>query len=62
MALDLPRANGPITLDVRYPNGSLIPDGSRVLTWQGQLPASGDYRVDVKSPRPAEYTRRISVN
>ncbi|HIK45109.1 MAG TPA: serine/threonine protein kinase [Leptolyngbyaceae cyanobacterium M65_K2018_010] len=62
LALDLPRVTGPVTLDVRFPGGAPIPDASRVLSWQGQLPESGDYLIDVKSPRSAEYTLRLVVN
>ena len=62
MAIDLPRASGPITLDIRSPDGAVIPDGARVSSWQSQLTESGDYRVDVKSPRAADYTLRVSVN
>ncbi|MBE9141542.1 serine/threonine protein kinase, partial [Nodosilinea sp. LEGE 07088] len=62
LALDLPTVSGPVTLDVRFPNGEMIPDASRVLSWQGQLPTSGGYLVDVTSARPSNYTLRISVN
>ncbi|MBD2113454.1 MULTISPECIES: serine/threonine-protein kinase [Cyanophyceae] len=62
LALELPSVSGPVTLDVRFPNGELIPDASRVLSWQGQLPSSGDYIVDVSSPRPSNYVLTISAN
>ncbi|MGB3136858.1 MAG: protein kinase, partial [Nodosilinea sp.] len=62
LALDLPTVSGPVTLDVRFPNGEMIPDASRVLSWQGQLPSSGDYLVDVSSPRPSNYVLRVSAN
>lgn len=62
LALSLPNVSGPVTLDVRFPNGEMIPDASRVLSWQGQLPTSGDYIVDVKSARPSNYTLQVSVN
>jgi serine/threonine-protein kinase len=62
LALDLPSVSGPVTLDVRFPGGAMIPDASRVLSWQGQLPTSGDYLVDVSSPRPANYVLRVSAN
>ncbi|TVQ05843.1 MAG: serine/threonine protein kinase, partial [Leptolyngbya sp. DLM2.Bin27] len=62
LALDLPTVSGPVTLDVRFPSGEMIPDASRVLSWQGQLPTGGDYIVDVKSARPSNYTLRVSVN
>jgi outer membrane biosynthesis protein TonB len=62
LALELPSVSGPVTLDVRFPNGELIPDASRVLSWQGQLPTSGNYIVDVSSPRPSNYVLTISAN
>ncbi|MBW4461245.1 MAG: protein kinase [Nodosilinea sp. WJT8-NPBG4] len=62
LALELPSVSGPVTLDVRFPNGELIPDASRVLSWQGQLPSSGNYIVDVSSPRPSNYVLTISAN
>ncbi len=62
LALELPSVSGPVTLDVRFPNGELIPDASRVLSWQGQLPSSGDYLIDVSSPRPSNYVLTISAN
>ena len=61
LALDLPTVSGPVTLDVRFPGGELIPDAARVLSWQGQLPVGGDYLIDVKSPRPSNYVLRVSV-
>ena len=62
LSLDLPSVSGPVTLDVRYPDGTPIPDAERVLSWQGQLPTSGDYRVDVSSPRPSNYVLKVTVN
>ncbi len=62
LALDLPNVSGPVTLDVRFPGGELIPDAARVLSWQGQLPVGGDYLIDVKSPRPSNYVLRVSVD
>jgi serine/threonine protein kinase len=59
--IDLPTVSGPVTFDVRFPDGSIIPDASRVLAWGGELPASGDYLIDVQCSRQANYTLRISV-
>ncbi len=38
---------GAVTLDIRNPNGRLLEDASRLLNWQGQVPDSGDYQIDV---------------
>ncbi len=62
MALDLPNVTGPVTLDVRGPGGELIPDASRVLSWQGLLGKDGDYWIDVRSPRSSQYVLKVTVN
>lgn len=62
MTLSLPRVSGPVTIDVRYPGGAQIPDGSGVLAWQGQLSQGGDYLVDVGASRNASYTLQVTVN
>jgi hypothetical protein len=54
-------ADGPATFDVRYPNGQLVEDASGLLEWDAQLPASGDYIIDVISPEPTNYTLDVSV-
>ncbi len=38
---------GAVTLDIRDPNGQLLEDASRLLNWQGRVPQSGDYQIDV---------------
>lgn len=38
---------GAVTLDIRDPNGQLLEDASRLLNWQGEVPRSGDYQIDV---------------
>jgi serine/threonine-protein kinase len=62
MALELPNVTGPVTLDVRGPGGELIPDASRVLSWQGLLGRDGDYWIDVRSPRSSQYVLKVTVN
>jgi serine/threonine protein kinase len=59
--IDLPTVGGPVTFDVRFPDGSLIPDASRVLAWGGDLPVGGDYLIDVQCSRDASYTLRVSI-
>jgi len=61
LSVDLPNVTGPVVLDVRYPSGALIPDASRVLSWSGEIVEGGDYFVDVRSSRPAEYTLRFTA-
>jgi len=38
---------GAVTLDIRDPDGQLLQDASRLLTWQGQVQRSGNYQIDV---------------
>ena len=61
LSADLPNVTGPVVLDIRYPSGALIPDASRVLAWQGEIVEGGDYLIDVRSSRPAEYTLRLTA-
>lgn len=62
MALELPKVTGPVTFDIRGPGGELIPDASRVLSWQGQLGQDGDYTIDVTSLRSSDYTLQVTIN
>lgn len=52
---------GPVSLNIRYPDGDLIEDASRVVFWQAQLPESGDYQVDVIATQPSNFTLEVSV-
>ena len=61
LSVDLPNVTGPVVVDVRYPSGAMIPDASRVLAWQGEIQEGGDYMIDVRSSRPAEYTLRLTA-
>jgi serine/threonine-protein kinase len=61
LSVDLPNVSGPVVVDVRYPSGTLIPDASRILAWEGEIVEGGDYIVDVRSSEPAEYTLRLTV-
>ena len=62
MTLDLPKVTGPVTFDIRGPGGELIPDASRVISWQGQLSQDGDYTIDVTSLRSSDYTLQVTIN
>lgn len=55
---------GAVTLDIRDPNGQLLEDASRLLNWQGGVPRSGDYQIDVV-PIPnkeIDFTLDVSVS
>lgn len=38
---------GAVTLDIRDPDGQLLEDASNLLTWEGKVPRSGNYQIDV---------------
>ena len=41
----------------------LVPDSADATSWQGQLPATQDYFIDVQStlPTPTNYTLEVVV-
>lgn len=61
MKVNLPNVTGPVTLDIRYPGGELVPGAGRVLAWEGQLPVGGDFIIDVEAPTDANFTLEIEV-
>jgi serine/threonine-protein kinase len=62
LSATLPNVTGPVVMDVRYPSGALIPGAAGVLSWQGAIQEGGDYMVDLRSSRPAEYTLRLTAD
>ena len=52
---------GNVTLDIRYPNGQLVEDGSGVKFWQNSAPRGGEYMIDVISQRSTNFTLSVSV-
>ncbi len=53
---------GPVTLNIRYPNGQLVEDASGVVFWQAQLPESGDYQIDVIATQASDFTLDVDVS
>jgi len=49
------------TLDIRYPDGQLVEDAGKVLSWQGQIPQGGAYQIDVVAPEPTDFTIAVGV-
>lgn len=39
--------NGPVTLNIRNPEGNILSNGGQVLNWQGRLGRSGTYQIEV---------------
>lgn len=57
-------SKGAVTLDIRNPNGELLEDASRLLNWQGQVPKSGEYQIDVVPipDKEIDFTLDVSVS
>ncbi len=54
-------AQGPVTLDIRYPNGQLVDDASRIQLWQAQVDQSGEFRVDVRADSSTSFVLDVLV-
>jgi len=52
---------GPVSLDIRYPNGQLVEDASRLEFWQAQVDRDGEFRIDVRSEQPARFALNLGV-
>ncbi len=50
------------SVDVRYPNGKLIPDASGAKVWQAIVPRDGVYKIDVIAPKRTDFALNISVS
>jgi len=63
------RANQTLSLDlsqgarftVRYPDGRPVEDATNLQSWQGIVPTSGDYQVDVTSDRETSFTLSVGA-
>jgi hypothetical protein len=56
-------ANGDASFSIMSPNGNSLADF--VSDWSGELPESGDYRINVLPPtrnnKPAQYTLEVTI-
>ncbi len=52
---------GPVALNILYPDGSLVEDAGRVVFWESQLPVSGDYRIDVVATDRTQFRVEVRV-
>ncbi|OLP17524.1 serine/threonine protein kinase [Leptolyngbya sp. 'hensonii'] len=52
---------GSVTLDIRRPDGQLIQDAARILSWQSQVDVAGEYQIDVIATSGSGYTLDVSV-
>ncbi|HBL58056.1 MAG TPA: serine/threonine protein kinase [Cyanobacteria bacterium UBA8803] len=53
---------GNVTLDIRNPDGELVPDASGIKFWKAQFPNGGDYLIDVIAQKQANFTLSVSKN
>jgi len=56
-------ASGDVSFSIMSPNGNSLADF--VSDWSGELPGSGDYRINVLPPtrnsNPAQYTLEVTI-
>ncbi|WP_088892127.1 hypothetical protein [Leptolyngbya ohadii] len=50
-----------VTLNIRYPNGELVPNAERLLNWEGQISEAGAYLVDVIAPAATDFSLTLTV-
>lgn len=53
--------SGAVTLDIRYPDGSLVPNASGIVSWNKPLPRSGVYKIDVIANQPTKFILDFSL-
>lgn len=53
--------DGSVTLNIRDPNGNLIENASGVLSWESQLPESGNYQIDVVAARETDTNFDLNI-
>ncbi len=54
-ALKVGIQSGAVSLDIRYADGSPVPDASGILSWNQPLPKSGLYKIDVIANEPTKF-------
>jgi len=61
LAIEVPQTVA-ASVDVRDPNGKLIPEASAAKAWETQVPRDGEYKIDVIAPKRTNFTLNISVS
>jgi serine/threonine-protein kinase len=59
LTVQLEQGNG-ASLNVRSPNGQIIPNASGVKYWQNTVPRGGEYQIDVVAQQPTKYVLNVS--
>ncbi|HCV30685.1 MAG TPA: hypothetical protein DGO89_10990 [Microcoleaceae bacterium UBA9251] len=52
---------GQVTAAIIAPNGEKIGTANSTSQWQGQLPSSGDYSIEISGDNKANYGVKIEV-
>ncbi len=54
---------GVVTLDIRNPDGELVENASKVLSWEERVPIGGEYQIDViaEQEQDTDFTLDVSV-
>lgn len=50
------------SVDVRFPNGKLIPQASGAKSWQEPVPRNGEYKIDVIASQKTDFELKVSVS
>ena len=50
------------SVDVRFPNGKLIPDASGAKYWQKSVSVDGEYKIDVIASKRTNFEIEVSVS
>lgn len=60
LAVEVP-PGADVSVDVRYPNGKLIPDASGAKTWQAKVTRDGEYKIDAIAQKQTDFTLNVTV-
>lgn len=58
LSINVPEGSG-VSLEIRDPNGQVLDSG--VVSWQGDVPIAGDYRVDVIANQQTDFNLDMAV-
>ncbi len=53
--------DGNAQLGIRYPDGRPVEDAQGIVQWQAQIPASGEYQIDVVAQQNTNFSLDISA-
>jgi serine/threonine-protein kinase len=60
LAVEIP-SGADVSVDVRYPNGKLIPDASGAKSWQAKVTRDGEYQIDAIAQKQTDFTLNVTV-